>query len=180
MDEAYIDEALRYARKAYHRVKNPEAYPGLVERRKDQRKLFLWRYPSFAPYSSWSIFQEENYYWIRRIEWNQRQRLPEHPDDIFDYGCEALLANQVVNELLSTLGAIAFRPFQKTKFQKANLLILDGTAYGVEIENTWLSCRLEWRELPSDDWRPLMDWFERAVMEFEQVLPTSPLRNHNQ
>jgi hypothetical protein len=160
--------ASKHDQEAHQRLANPETYSGLLQRSRDQRKLMLWRYPTFEPYSSWSIFQVDHHYWVRRIEWNRSRRFPSDNVSPYTYGCEAVIANQSVNTLLSNLSELTFRPFQQPE-----LAGRDGTIYGVEVGSDWLPCRLTWWQLPSDDWQPLADWFERAVSEFQSVLPAS-------
>jgi hypothetical protein len=71
-----------------------------------------------------------------------------------------------VDSLIFSLSHILLRPFQQPE-----LVGLDGVFSGLEVGNAWLSCRLSWWYLPTEDWQPLADWFERAVSEFELVLP---------
>jgi hypothetical protein len=170
-----MDYASEQDRKAHQRLAHPEVYPGLKERRRDQHKILLWRYPSFAPYSSWSIFQVNNHHWVRRIEWQRSRPFPSDNVDPYTYGCEALLAPKVANELLSALGAIAFRPFQQPELRGT-----DGTVCGIEVGSDWLPCSLTWWQLPAADWQPLADWFERVVTEFEAILPTSTSYGYSQ
>jgi hypothetical protein len=160
-------------KKAEQRLMNPETYPGLIQRNRQQRKLLIWCYPTFQPYSSWSIFDVDHHYWVRRIEWSRARHFSSNTfssDDVdpYTYGCEAVIGNKSANTLLTTLSEFTLRPFQQPE-----LMGRDGTIYGIEIGADWLPCRLTWWNLSVDDWQPLADWFERAVTEFEAVLPAS-------
>ena len=87
------------------------------------------------------------------------------------YGCEVSCSAEFSENILSSLSSIKISPFEQP-----TLTGLDGIIHGIETGNYWLSCSLRWWYLPTDDWRPLAQWFEKTVSSFEQILPESTCR----
>ena len=145
---------------------NSHLYPGLIARRQFDRELHLWKYPSFENYCDWSLFRDKNKYWVRRIIGDMSKQPPSNDWEPITYGCEAIFPNEQAEELLRTLAKIKFCPFDPL-----NLIGMDGTIQGIEKGNHWLSCKVQWWSLPSDDWRPLSAWFVEAVQKLDSVLP---------
>ena len=162
----------RQDKKAYYLLEHPEKYPGLIERHESDRKLLLYRYPSFKPSASWSLFENKNIYWIRRIEWNSPKWFPSHHINPCTMGSESTFSSKLAKNVLSSFCSIEF----STLKQSENIGI-DGTVYGINSKNWELSFSLQWWCLPSDEWKPLADWFDNTVNIFEQFLPESTCRN---
>lgn len=157
--------------KAYQLLEYPEIYPGLLARRKFDRKLLLFRYPSFDVSTSWSLFRTDKEFWVRRIEWDRSKWFPSEDAEPYTYGCEVSCSTELSANILSSLSSIKISPFEQP-----GLIGLDGIIHGIETGNHWLSCTLRWWYLPKDDWRPLAQWFEKTVSSFEQILPESTCR----
>jgi hypothetical protein len=158
--------------KAYRLLEYPEEYPGLLVRREVDRKLLLFRYPSFEINTSWSLFKTDKAFWIRRIEWDRSKWFPSEDAEPFTFGCEISCSSDFAENILSSLSSIEFCPLQQP-----TLYGIDGTIHGIKTGNHWLSCTLRWWYLPADDWKPLAQWFETTVKMFEQVLPESTCRS---
>ncbi len=162
---------------AYRLLEYPEDYPGLIERAEMDRKLLLFRYPAFEASTSWSLFKTDETFWIRRIEWARFQRdrsqwVPVQTAEPFTFGCETSCSEEFAEKILSSLSAIEFCPFKQPA-----LIGIDGTIHGIKTGNRWLSCSLRWWDLPTDDWKPLAQWFEKSVNKFEKILPQSTCRS---
>ncbi len=159
-------------KKAYQLLEYPENYPGLLKRREFDRKLLLFRYPSFDINTSWALFNANKAFWIRRIEWNRSKWLPSQDAEPFTFGCEISCSAEFAENILSSLSSIAFCPLKQPE-----LIGIDGTIHGIKTGNDWLSCSLRWWYSPTDDWKPLDQWFEKSVNMFEQILPQSTCRS---
>lgn len=157
--------------KAYRLLEYPEIYPGLVARRELDRKLLLFRYPSFEVSTSWSLFGADKECWIRRIEWDRSKWFPSEDAEPFTYGCEVACSTEFSENILSSLSSIKICPFIQPE-----LTGLDGVIHGIKTGNYWFSCSLRWWSLPKDDWQPLAQWFENTVNSFEEILPESTSR----
>jgi hypothetical protein len=158
--------------KAYRLLEYPEEYPGLLERREFDRKLLLFRYPSFGINTSWSLFNTNKEFWIRRIEWDRSRWFPSEDAEPFTFGCEIPCSSEFAEKILSSLSLIEFCPLKQPE-----LIGLDGTIHGIKTGNYWLSCSLRWWYLPTDDWKPLAQWFEKSANMFEKILPQSTCRS---
>lgn len=158
-------------KKAYRLLEYPEIYPGLMARREVDRKLVLFRYPSFEVSTSWSLFRANKDSWVRRIEWDPSKQISSDDIEACTYGCEAPCSTELSESVLSSLSSIKFAPFEQPE-----LMGTDGTIYGIKTGNHWLSCSLRWWHLPQDDWQPLAQWFETTVISFEKILPESTYR----
>lgn len=86
---------LKHDEKAYRLLSFSESYPGLKFWREFERKLLIWRYPSFEPFSSWSLFEKKDNYWVRRIEWDRFLRFPSYDADLYTYSCEASIERSI-------------------------------------------------------------------------------------
>lgn len=157
---------------AYRLLEYPERYPGLLERREGDRKMLLFRYPSYAVNTSWSLFETNKVFWVRRIDWDRSKGLPSKETDPFTVGCETFCATELADDILSSLSSIKFCPLQQS-----DLIGIDGTFYGIRTGNYWLSCSLRWWDQPSNDWKPLAQWFGQSINRLEQILPQSTCRN---
>lgn len=153
---------------AYRLLEYPERYPGLLKRREGDRKLLLFRYPSSSINTSWSLFETEEAFWLRRIDWDRSKWCPLEDVEPFTFGCEISCSPEFVKDILSSLSVIKFCPFKQPE-----LIGIDGTFYGIKIEYYWLCCSVRWWEQPNDDWKPLAQWFDKTVKVFEQILPQS-------
>ncbi|MEM9092983.1 MAG: hypothetical protein AAGC93_30185 [Cyanobacteria bacterium P01_F01_bin.53] len=116
---------------------HPEEYPGLPIRRDTDRRLLIFRYPSFEPYFSWSLFYSNKTYWIRRVGWDPSKCFPSENAEPLTFGSEVVCPNEVAETLLSSLATISIRPLQQPK-----LIGMDGTICGIVVGNYWLSCAL--------------------------------------
>lgn len=102
--------------KAYRSLEHPEEYSSLLERSKFDRKLLLFRYPSFAPRTSWSLFNTKNNYYLRRIVWDTSLSFPSHNVDPYTYGSEVVCPSNLAEDILLSLSSIAFRPLVRSEF----------------------------------------------------------------
>ncbi|MFK8183650.1 MAG: hypothetical protein AB8B99_09760 [Phormidesmis sp.] len=159
-------------KQTYWLLEHPEEYPGLPARDECDRKLLLFRYPSFKPSASWSLFKTGKHYWIRRVEWDCSKCFPTAIEPL-TFGSEAAFLPSAAEQVLSSLSSIEFCPLKQPELGG-----IDGTILGITVGNYWLSCSLRWWYLPSNDWKPLAAWFEKTVDTFEQALPESTCRSH--
>ena len=143
-------------------LSHPHNYPGLPEHRQPAI-LRIWEYPSFAPYVSWAIFRSKKECAVRRITWAQSKTIAPQP---VTYGAEAAIEESALNKLLNELAKIQLPPFLDVP-----TLGIDGASYGVEIGSFGASARLCWWNKLPQEWAALQQWHERAVQQFESLLP---------
>ncbi len=155
--------ALQYER-ALALLEAPETYPLLADR-KCTRLLRVWVYPSFKPSASWSVIQEGNKFFIRRVVWDQVQTVDSEP---VTYGAESPVEEEGFIALLSELRAMHVTPFAL-----ASTMGIDGTSYGIEVGGFRVSGRMSWWGKPPIEWVPLQEWHARAIELFESFLPAS-------
>ncbi|MGO1072018.1 hypothetical protein [Lysobacter sp. CA199] len=159
-----------YDKDAESSLRHPERFASLPPRSGLDRRLLLWRFPSFQPYSAWSIFIEREACWIRRLEYDRtRQPLAIAEPDV--YGAEARIDRTRADELLREFESLTL----PTRIQQD--FGLDGVRYGVALGNPWFGAQFHWWCDPGESWRPLEAAFERAVEALDAVLPASTLRS---
>lgn len=139
----------------------PETYPGLMVRKITDRNILLWRNNSLGNYYSWSIFNNEQEYYVRRILWKQR-----HNWNILGpqtYGAEALISKTHVDDILSTLNNCHFNLHEITN----GTTIIDGIYCGM-ITSMY---NVEWvcDELPNTC-KELSLWYAITVSKLESFL----------
>ena len=152
--------------KAHKLISEPENYPGLKKRTKIDRKLLVWRYPSFSASCSWSLFMKEKICVVRRIVWDRTRHSLYSKTDPYTLGSEAFIDYPKAEDLLAGLSKIRLQGFQPS-----DVTGIDGTTYGIEVKTNWLNYRLSWWETPSEDWQPLLLWFYNTIDFFNAILP---------
>lgn len=93
--------------KALSLLEHPEESPGLPIRRDIDRRILIFRYPSFEPYFSWSLFYSNKTYWIRRVVWDPSKCFPSENAEPLTFGSEVVCPNEVAETLLSSLATIS-------------------------------------------------------------------------
>ena len=156
--------------KAQQLLKKPENYPNLIEREEFERKLLVFCYPSFKPYTSWALFKTQNTYWLRRVTWDRSLRFPSYEAEPHTFGCEVCFQNNLAEKILLSLSLISLNPFVQP-----NVVGVDGTIYGIEVGNHWFSCSLRWWCSPPHNWKALNYWYQETVDIFETALPDRTL-----
>lgn len=151
--------------KAMQMLESPESYPGLAERRFARTLVRIWRYPSFGPYSSWTLIQVKSQMFLRRVIWDRSDMLAITP---VTFGSEAQIEAPAYEGLLLRL-----REMQLSPFITVARLGLDGTTYGIETSVFGLAARLSWWETPPPEWAALGTWHAEAVETFAGLLPAS-------
>ena len=152
--------------KAIELLTHPEKYPGLRQLNLSSIKLRIWQYPAFDVYSSWTLYEENGYFGIRRIQWDRLTKaLQTYP---IIYGSDRLLPAETVTSLLDKLTAIKLPPFLKVP-----AFGLDGTFYGIKFGSLYSSAQFCWWSYLPEDWFSLAEWFREAVNSFEFYLPAS-------
>lgn len=151
-------------------LKNPERFPSLPRRRDDQRRLCLWRQPSFIPFSSWSLFQDGDGFVVRRLEYDRSLGLPIHPDDPHVYGSEAVVDAAQVRDILDAFTAVELPVSRST-----TNLVLDGVRYGLRSGDYRQGVELTWGH-EAEGWETLTALFEQTVETLDALLPGSTLR----
>lgn len=151
----------------------PEAFPSLPQRHAMERKLLLWRLPSFEPHSSWALYhlQREKRHLVRRLEHDPSRGIPLNADDPHIFGTESPFPSAEAQELLEKLEAINAPMFRMPK-----VIGMDGTMFGLHVGNIFQGTRVNWWSAGTDEWSPLVQFFEATVKTFEAILPRSTLR----
>ncbi|MBE9029084.1 hypothetical protein IQ266_04825 [filamentous cyanobacterium LEGE 11480] len=159
------------------RLMSPEQYPGLVDRPLSQRKILLWRSPTFSAAASWSVFQVGQSCWLRRLIWNKHAELVlsglvnSEPDIC---GCDCLIDADPVNQLLIELAQLSLQPFPSD----VDIGGRDGAQYSLLVGNHMQSCQFNfWDVCLPAGWKPLLAWSEKAIAQFEAVLPVRACRS---
>ena len=144
----------------------PLDYPGLVQRRRAQEHVRIWRKPAFDPESTWAIISDQEDWFVRRVVHVREQRGGEPFHDTF--GSEGTLPENDAVALLMELKAISVAPFVDS-----SVFGLDGAHYGIaKMGGLYRASISWWCEAPAG-WRPLRDWYLRAVETLERYLPPS-------
>lgn len=152
-------------------LRQPERFPSLPKRDRYCRRLLLWRFPAFVPYSSWALFVEREACWVRRLEHDRTRGLALDAAGPDLYGAEARIDPAEAAELLARFTALSVPMFLPTR-----RFGLDGVRYGVAFGDGWCGTEATWWSDPGEAWRPLAEAYERTVERLEAVLPASTLR----
>lgn len=152
-------------------LRNPERFPSLPRRRENERRLCLWREPSFIPFSSWSLFQDGNGFVVRRLEYDRSLGLPIHPDDPHVYGSEALIDTVQTREILD-----AFAALELPALRPATSISLDGVRYGLRFGEHRQGVELTW-ERQAEGCEDLAILFEQTIEALDARMPESTLRS---
>ncbi|MBO9880719.1 hypothetical protein [Xanthomonas sp. D-109] len=154
-------------------LKKPECFKSLPQRTEFERKLCLWRAPSFSTHSSWSIFQppRSTNYIVRRLEHNPHRGLPINIDDPHIFGAEALVCPELVAQTITS-----FETLVLPMFRKPQGVGIDGTGYGVIFGNLWQGTNVNWWGENPAGWSPLAILFQQTIELLDSFLPTSTLR----
>ncbi|HVH34128.1 MAG TPA: hypothetical protein VM847_08475 [Tahibacter sp.] len=151
-------------------LRNPERFPSLPRRSENERRLSLWREPSFIPLSSWSLFQDGSSFVVRRLEYDRSLGLPIQPDDPHIYGSEAIIDAARVRDILATFAALEFPVFRST-----TRFGLDGVRYGLRFGDHRQGVELTWGQ-EAEGWEALIALFEQTAETLDALLPESTLR----
>lgn len=121
--------------------------------------MCVLRAEALGDYTSWTLFADR----VRRVIWDQR--LDSRPAVIAPtmYGAEALLASHVAAARIAELDALDLPPV----VPPPATLGIDGVTWLIERRGI----RRAWWCDPPEAGRPAGAWLERAVDEFERVLP---------
>lgn len=139
-----------------------------LPKRSALKYLRFWMKPSFTPWVSWTIFQDEKSaaWYVRRITWH-----PADPDidaGITTYAAEANLPTDHATQLQKSLSQLSLRPFPID-----NRLGLDGDYFGIEQKESLTGTTIEWWCSPPEGLEPLAKWLSNASKAVESVLPAS-------
>lgn len=74
------------------------------------------------------------------------------------WGADGFVPASEVDRLVAELERVALAPFAPVATSG-----IDGTTYGVERGDPWLSARLAWWERPPSAWERLASWHEHAI-----------------
>lgn len=152
-------------------LRQPERFPSLPRRDRYHRRLLLWQFPSFVPYSSWALYVERDACWVRRLEHDRTRGLALDAADPDIYGAEARIDPAEANELLA-----GFTVLSLPMFLPSARFGLDGVRYGIAFGDDWCGTEVTWWSDPDEAWRPLVEAYERTVVSLEAKLPASTLR----
>jgi len=150
-------------------LENSHCYEGLPDRKEQQRLLKLLRFPALDAYYSWTVFVDNNLYYLRRIVLDQRSTILPRT-----YGSEIRLPKNEWEKIITVLQNIKIKPFLQNKG-----LVIDGIVYGVELGGIFPSCRLTWNTEPPEEWNEVKKWFDKTVAYFEKILPPCTLEYEN-
>lgn len=140
-------------------MRNAISYSGLPIR-KGVCLLRVWSYPAFSARVSWSVIQEEQEFFIRRIVWDQ------NAPTISTYGSEVGMGSELFDSIYSKLQSIKISPFISN-----NRVGIDGEIYGIEFGNHMTSVSLSWWSHAPQEWAELEFWFKQTVDLFDRALP---------
>ena len=157
---------------------NPEDFESLPKRTQLDRQLCLWRFPSFGPCTSWTIFSPNaderakinKSYVVRRIESEPRSHTL-YLDGLNTYGSEGIISPELANHIIDS-----FEALQIPLFRKLTRVGIDGETYGVHKGDAWQNTCIEWHSNLNKEWQPLESLFEETVLVLESALPASTLR----
>jgi hypothetical protein len=162
-------------RKAIEILSAPESYGGLPNRKQSDRLVYLWEYPSFAPYVSWTIYRgDKDARFVRRLVWDRLGDAGKALASPSIFGYESAVPLADIDHLLNDLNEIVMPPFARDM-----TFGLDGVIRGVEFGSSLSTCRLQWWCDYPEAWKPLHQWYENCTEFFESSLPesTADIRN---
>jgi hypothetical protein len=155
-------------------LKKPLDYPGLVRRRGAREHVRIWRAPAFDPESAWAIIADQQGWFVRRVVHVRQQRGGEVFHDTF--GSEGRLPENDATALVMDLRTISVAPFVDSSG-----FGLDGARHGIAKIDGLCQVDISWWCAAPAEWRPLRDWYLRAIETLERYLPQSsvPLQAHH-
>jgi hypothetical protein len=124
----------------------------------------VWRSPAFEASISWAVVHDFGSYFLRRTVWDSGATSKE--TQLHTIG--APLPEALFKRLDAGLREMVFLPFVE-----ALMMMLDGTAYGLERKWTGGSLKLEW-DSPPRGWEALADWRHTAERALDEILPSVP------
>ncbi|PHQ79701.1 MAG: hypothetical protein COB66_06315 [Coxiella sp. (in: Bacteria)] len=80
---------------------HPESYPGLVNRDDKQLRFILLQNDTLSDFVSWSMFQDNQAYYLRRVIW--KQRMPYKLKTPTTYGTKEVSRLKLLERLLRHL-----------------------------------------------------------------------------
>lgn len=142
------------------------SFPGLPDHRRAQPIFLIYRLPSFLPCSSWTLLEVGGVWKVRRIVEALPASALSHERHTF--GSEMDFAGRLAENLIDAFGALKLSPPPRS-----NSVGIDGTCYGIRFMDNMSSMELSWWHKAADGFRELPVFLERAIDEFEAVLPAS-------
>lgn len=113
---------------------NSESYPGLVARNKDHAKLIFWQNNSLGNFISWTFFETNLEYFIRRVVWHQHsEKLALTP---ITYGAEKMVSSNTFKNICNVIETVKFN-----NYGMDDLIAIDGVRQGIIFNGTrhsWL------------------------------------------
>lgn len=152
-------------------LQHPERYPALVPRQVGDRKLLIWVFPVFGICTSWSVFQDDGGYVVRRIEWNADKEYASMEVPPATVGSEAKLPTALFESLVARLEDIPYKTFTQGGGTHT-----DGESYTIQFGQQTSMTQIHWMNWYPAQWQPLKDWFRHASDVFDSVLPQSTCR----
>lgn len=159
--------------KARRLLLEPDRHPGLIARNEHQRKLLIWCFPSFQPYSSWALYHEkqrnkDEAFYVRRLQWDGMFELPRSTDEPTVFGGDSRIADETAHSLIAGMQSVKFEALCTVP-----LTGCDGTTCGISTGSSPNTAVLQWWSVAPQEWTPLRAWFDLAVAAFEAALPES-------
>lgn len=148
----------------------PSAFPGLSSLEKTKELIQVYTIPSFAPITSWSLYQitDETYH-VRRVRWDFRADHAAQVGEPTVYGAQALVQSGSFDAALSGLYCLQFPAFARPKY----VCILDGVTFGMRSAVSFgNSIEMSWNSEPAPGCELLAEWYHRFVGQLEAVLPS--------
>lgn len=133
-------------------------YPGLEKREVKDLLLLLWKIDTLSDSSTWSLFQSNGIYFLRKIKLQNRNLYHLLEPDTF--GSEKYITNENALKLINSL------PTSVPELDESKELIIDGIKCGIISSNI----NVEWWHKTSQTISPIESWIIDTVGKFDSFI----------
>jgi hypothetical protein len=140
--------------------------------------LRIWRYPSFTPYTSWTVYRsidrDKLDLFIRELIWDRPKDAGRFSNPLEGIATEAMFRPipTITQRSVQTESIQAFECIESLQrillppFHLDGCLGVDGEGFGVETFNFANSSKLRWWSNPPQEWYEISKWHESASAIF--------------